>query len=179
MFFQGEDAVLEITTQYPCAGEVNIIVAKLEHETEAEILLRQPGWTRQMQVCVNGEPVLKSTEPFHAQMHGIRRTWKQGDTIRVMMEMEPRFMQARPDVRSDCGRTALMKGPIVYCLEEADNDSDLQAVSVDTTQGITEHLGDALYRPLADEKEPVKITAIPYCFWNNRGVGEMNVWIRY
>ena len=202
MFFQGEDAVLEITTQYPCAGEVNIIVAKLEHETEAEILLRQPGWTRQMQVCVNGEPVLKSTAPFHAQMHGIRRTWKQGDTIRVMMEMEPRFMQARPDVRSDCGRTALMKGPIVYCLEEADNDSDLQAVSVDTTQGITEHFredildgvltleckgyrlsrdawGDALYRPLADEKEPVKITAIPYCFWNNRGVGEMNVWIRY
>ena len=183
MFFQGEDAVLEITTQYPCAGEVNIIVAKLEHETEAEILLRQPGWTRQMQVCVNGEPVLKSTEPFHAQMHGIRRTWKQGDTIRVMIEMEPRFMQARPDVRSDCGRTALMKGPIVYCLEEADNDSDLQAVSVDTTQGITEHFredildgvltleckgyrlsrdtwGDALYRPLADEKEPVKTCRI-------------------
>ena len=45
MFFQGEDAVLEITTQYPCAGEVNIFVAKLEHETEAEIL--QGGRTGQ------------------------------------------------------------------------------------------------------------------------------------
>ena len=199
----GERAVLEIATEYPFDGEVRIKIDQLERETQAKILLRRPGWTQEMQIWVDGESI--STQASGACMIGIERTWKQGDEIRIQMEMKPRFMQARPDVRADCGRTAFMKGPLVYCLEEADNGDDLQALRIDPAQGITEHMrddilggvmtlecagyrldredwGDELYRPLAGaarEEKPVKLTAVPYCFWNNRGCGEMLVWMRF
>ena len=193
---------LEVETDYPFRGEVKITIRELEQDTEGEILLRKPGWTREMKIRVNGETVYALDDPCPAGMAGIRRTWKTGDVITVSMEMAPRFMQADPRVRADCGRTALMKGPMVYCLEEADNGDDLAALSVDVRKGIREQVrddilggvmtlecegyrlrqenpGGALYGVLTGEKEPVKLTAVPYCFWNNRGCGEMSVWIRY
>ena len=34
-----------------------------------------------------------------------------------------------------------------------------------------------LYGVYQEMKEDVKLTAIPYFLWNNRGEGEMKVWI--
>lgn len=120
----------------------------------------------------------------------------------IELEMEPVLIQANPQVRPDCGKVALMKGPVVYCLEEAENGSDLSALSIDTDQGIREHFREdildgvltleckgyrldaggwrnRLYRPFSEEKKPAVLAAVPYCFWNNRGCGEMSVWIRH
>ena len=198
----GNPAVLEIRTDYPFDGKVRITVESIRQMTQAEILVRKPGWTRKMRVSVNGEEFCTYSNAYYPQMISVERTWKMGDVIDIEMEMEPVFIQANPQVRPDCGKVALMKGPIVYCLEEADNGSDLQALSVDTGKGIRERcrndiLGgvltlecegyrldadgwnDRLYRPFLEEKEPAVMTALPYCFWNNRGAGEMTVWIRH
>ena len=37
--------------------------------------------------------------------------------------------------------------------------------------------GEELYALCAIEEEPVDIKAVPYFLWNNRGLGEMQVWI--
>ena len=39
--------------------------------------------------------------------------------------MKAHFVYANPKVRSDTGKAALMKGPLVYCLEETDNGQNL------------------------------------------------------
>ena len=36
----------------------------------------------------------------------------------------------------------------------------------------------ALYRPGAGRFEEGEILAVPYCVWDNRGSGEMRVWLR-
>ena len=93
----------------------------------------------------------------------------------------------------------LSGGPLVYCIEEADNGKYLSELSVDIQKGLTEKEsdelgtcvvlegkgirrkngteGEELYALCAIEEEPVDIKAVPYFLWNNRGLGEMQVWI--
>ena len=94
----------------------------------------------------------------------------------------------------------MIRGPLVYCLEETDNGENLSALCADTDQEITEEKSDlfggsvilrargervvqaswkgGLYSTEKPEREPVTLTAVPYAFWNNRKPGEMAVWIR-
>ena len=37
---------------------------------------------------------------------------------------------------------------------------------------------DALYTEKPPKKELAELKFVPYCFWNNRGKGEMLVWVR-
>ena len=97
------------------------------------------------------------------------------------------------------GRVALTRGPLVYCLEQVDNGPELDAVMVpsdatflaeerpDLLDGIVALSGsgireqtrtDLLYADEAPATQQVNVTAIPYYSWNNRGPGEMLVWIR-
>ena len=39
-------------------------------------------------------------------------------------------------------------------------------------------VNDELYSSAEPEVTTTKIKAVPYCLWNNRGEGEMRVWIR-
>lgn len=36
---------------------------------------------------------------------------------------------------------------------------------------------DVLYRPEPPQVESVSLTAVPYCFWDNRQPGEMRIWL--
>jgi DUF1680 family protein len=100
----------------------------------------------------------------------------------------------------DCGKVALQRGPIVYCLEEVDNGKDLCDIALPRTSALKVRFdkklggaavlvgrgqrraksawGEALYRPASSRTTSATIKAVPYCLWNNRGAGEMLVWIR-
>jgi DUF1680 family protein len=92
-----------------------------------------------------------------------------------------------------------MRGPLVFCFEELDNGPGLDeiAVSSDFTalwdetladgvpvlygsgrRVVREDWGDILYRNEPPDYVPVKIKAVPYFVWGNRGDGEMSVWMR-
>jgi len=110
-------------------------------------------------------------------------------------------MEANPHVEADFGKAAIMRGPLVYCLEEADNGRDLFAITLPkgpklSTEFREDLLGgvavvtapavsandtdwdDTLYRRRRKSStSPRTITAIPYCCWANRGAGEMIVWM--
>jgi len=110
-------------------------------------------------------------------------------------------VQAHPQVRPNCGRSALQRGPLVYCLEEIDNDKNLNdlvlpgeeklamkfepnllgGVSVVTGSAKSrrfEQWQDQLYRAGISETENVFFTAVPYFARDNRAPGEMVAWVR-
>lgn len=123
-------------------------------------------------------------------------------TVTLDFDVHPHWVAANDRVRADAGKTALVKGPVVYCLEEKDNGNLLSQVCVKANEEVKEEaapeglvgnlpaltypgmrlknagLGDRLYGALRIEKEAALLTAIPYCLWNNRGEGEMLVWHR-
>lgn len=110
-------------------------------------------------------------------------------------------MAANPRVVDDAGKVALMRGPVVYCAEQADNGPELQELRLDPTAepeasfkpdllgGVVALAcpgvrisdagwGDELYQPYHVESAPTTIRLVPYFAWGNRGLGEMSVWLR-
>jgi DUF1680 family protein len=110
-------------------------------------------------------------------------------------------IHAHPAVAADAGCVALQRGPLVYCLEEADNPVALHQLELPRSAplhlreeaellgGLTTINGTAycaddagwdgtLYRPQPPELRPMTATAIPYHAWDNRGRGQMRVWLR-
>lgn len=120
--------------------------------------------------------------------------------IKLQFDMTPRFLCANSEVKEDNGKTALVRGPMVYCLEEIDNGRLLSQIYVEADAAVEEGtpaeglpgevptlvypalrvkniVGEGnLYGRLAFETEKVACRAVPYCLWNNRGEGEMLVW---
>ncbi len=114
--------------------------------------------------------------------------------------MAVRIMAANPSVREDTGKVAVTCGPMVYCLEEADNGTDLHLLRLDCKNpdfkvnpgailgapSITANgykgkntAGEGLYHVYQPEKPTeCQLTFLPYYMWNNRGEGEMTVWVR-
>jgi len=107
---------------------------------------------------------------------------------------------AHPDVSQDAGRVALQRGPLVYCLEQADNLAPVGRIALpghaelaarfepDLLGGVVAITGQALvadaadwpndlYRPQRPALSPCTIKAIPYYAWDNRASGAMQVWM--
>ena len=114
----------------------------------------------------------------------------------------PRFVRANPQVREDAGKVCVVCGPLVYAAEEIDNGANLAALYVDTSKPVRsrweENLaggtmvleaagkrisqdgwdGDMLYGEAEMKLEDTTIRLVPYAYWNNRGDGEMTVWMK-
>jgi hypothetical protein len=137
----------------------------------------------------------------------IRRTWAVGDSVCIQLPMPVRRVATHPHALENAGRIALMRGPLLYCLEGVDHpDVDLRNVVVsddvelesrfdpNLLGGVQVIEGEgavaspapgwahALYRtdvsPVEAAQRPLRITAIPYFAWANREPGAMQVWLR-
>jgi DUF1680 family protein len=188
------------TTRYPWDGNVKVSVNP-ETAARFDIHIRIPGWCRNAQLKVNGVPV-HSMERVRGYAR-LRREWKRGDGIELVMAMPVERVKAHPQVEADVGRVALMRGPIVYCLESLENGEGVRSLMLprdakltaefrpDLLGGVTvipghavaldpKHWENSLY--LISEEipvpRPVKFTAIPYYTNTNRGPVEMLVWMR-
>jgi len=193
-------------TQYPWNGKVNISVEPEKSDTFA-IHVRIPGWARNEAVPsnlyrfhkpvrekatlnVNGSRVSSSIKNGFVS---IERKWQKGDTIELNLPMPVRRVIAHRNVKSDRGRVALQRGPIVFCLEWPDNDGKvLNLVIPDDAKLKAEYRPDLLNgvmvitgktqvvkRRMDGDIVPTKekqFTAIPYYAWAHRGRGEMTVW---
>ena len=116
----------------------------------------------------------------------------------LTLPMPVERVRADPRVAPVAGRVALQRGPVVYCLEEADHGPHLAALALPRTAGLTAHtdpallggcvvvtatgtrevLRSSLYTTTEPVTEFVPLRALPYALWANRGEGEMRVWIR-
>ncbi len=185
-------------SNYPWEGQVSM---KVNPEVEAEfgIALRIPSWSQGMEIRVNGV-ALNTTEGVEQGYRIIRRMWRTGDVIEVHVPMETHRIYAHPNLRADAHKIAIQRGPLVYCLEGIDNGEPLSSISLIEDARFTEAFDETLLGGTvvveADglrvdhegwsgglysrEKAPVqsvKVKAVPYYLWGNRGSGEMKVWI--
>ena len=191
----GRPVSVSTATAYPWKNRVNITV-NTEEPTEFALALRVPGWCREYTLCLNGEKV--GGEPKNGYLY-IRRVWKSGDEICFSMSMPAERVYAHPLVRADNGKVAVRHGPVVYCLEEADNGPGLNRLVLERSAELScreepdllggvvtiqaqalreKERGGSLYLTEAPSYEKVPVTFSPYYAWANRGTGEMSVWIR-
>lgn len=195
----GQPFTLVQTTDYPWKGLVRLRI-EADGPVSCTLALRIPSWcaTPSLQIKGRYEPLAPLLDRGYAH---ITRTWHPGDFVTLTLPMPIERIQAHPHVRNAAGRIALQRGPLVYCLEEADNNAPLDALQIprsaplnsqfetDLLDGLVsitgpaQHLNDAdwndetLYRPAADQVPATDFKAIPYCAWDNRAPGEMLVWI--
>ena len=195
-------AAVSITqvTEYPWRKKVRIKVDP-DKPMQFTLSVRAPGWCKGAKLAVNGKPVALGpiTRKGFAR---IKRQWSAGDRVELTLPMPAQHIEAHPHVRHNAGRVALQRGPVVYCLEEADNGKHLTTITLPRASKLTAKFepkllggvttltakaqridadgwNDALYRPAGAAKtHAATIRAVPYCVWANRKPGEMIVWIR-
>lgn len=196
----GASVRLEQQTGYPWDEEVRLAV-QVAQPTRFTLALRVPGWCRAARLHLNGEAVALAPDRGYQL---IDREWRAGDVVTLTLPMPVERVITHPKVRQNAGRVALQRGPVVYCVEEADNGPDLAQVVLPREAaltatfdpnlfgGVTVITGEAtrpapedwpggLYQPQATQSiaaSPFTFKAIPYCFWANRAPGEMRVWLR-
>lgn len=165
------------------------------------LALRVPDWFQRGRPAlrVNGAAQPYSVENGYAH---IERRWSEGDTVEWLLPLETTLIAAHPQIRADAGKAAIQRGPLVYCVEEADNGAPLASLSLSAEPRLSERFDPALlggcvvvegdglavdpaawtdgqpYRPLVRDAQAVRFTAIPYYLWGNRQPGEMSVWLR-
>jgi DUF1680 family protein len=195
----GSKITLHQETQYPWDGKV-ILKIQISAPQEFTLGLRLPGWRRALSLQINDVPI--DFTPFLVNGYALlKQIWRDGDRIELDLDMPVELIQANPKVRENAGKVAIQRGPLVYCLEEADNGPNLAGISLQPNSKLTanfdEDLADCpviiegtalrtdesswentLYRPWEVEEKPIVIKAIPYFMWGNRKPGEMVVWIR-
>ncbi len=195
----GEKIKLTQITEFPWNGRVRIKI-ETGGTKEFALKLRIPGWAQGASVRLNQQPSIVATAESYYE---IKRVWLPDDFVDLDLPMPTRLMTANPLVEEDVNQVAVQRGPVVYCLESADlppgvNLSEVLIPSdIKWTARFDQHLlngvvvieGKALtqsqkswngklYREFEpSELKPLNLKLIPYSVWQNRGAGEMSVWM--
>lgn len=196
---EGTPVKLAQETNYPWDGKIKLKVS-VPQSKKFKIALRIPGWCKEYAIEKNGRKLEVGSviNNGYVMLDGV---WDDADLIELNLSMPIEQIQSNPKVRANAGRLALQRGPLVYCLEEIDNGSNLSAISMSLDAKLTaEYDGNLLdgavtikgnayrtddsewdgqlYRTARENEKPVKFKAVPYCMWGNRTPGEMLVWFR-
>lgn len=188
---------LKQETRYPWDGDVEITVEP-KRSGEFTICVRIPGWARNEPVPsdlyrflnessekvtleVNGESVDLNIDKGFAS---ISRRWEKGDVIELGLPMPIRRVVSHPNVKDNTGRTAIQRGPVVYCLEGVDNPQGVAKLVLPPDAKLhTEYRGDLLGGIVTLKgqgempQKSIEVVAIPYYAWAHRGKSDMAVWL--
>lgn len=190
----GDKIQVQLDTNFPTENMYTLKI--IEPYQPINIALRIPDYAQDYKVIINGQVADYEIHKGYAYV-----TINKESEIIVTFVASPRWIYANPAVRADIGKVALQRGPLIYCLEERDNGENLSALYVDTTKKINEipsiywqgiidlevagkrveeTVWDAtkLYHTSKPTLVNTTLHAIPYAYWNNRGVGEMLVWMK-
>lgn len=193
----GVKVLLQQVSSYPFEDMVKIDL-KPSKEIIFKLYLRVPGWCESFEVYVNGKK--EQIQKLENSYVCIERLWKENDQVTLKIPTEVKMVNSHPQVRSNVGKVAVVKGPVVFCAEEADNGKNLHllfvdvnrkcklefdsnilgglyTVEVDGFRMAEDDFAEELYKSHRPKFVPVKIKLIPYYAWANRGVGEMKVWL--
>lgn len=199
----GARAKFSVETAYPFEGDVRFV---LQSDAEFALHLRIPAWCEHAKIVVtSGAESVGEYSPPAGEYFEIVRAWKNGDCVELSLPMPPRAVKSHARVTENTARVAVMRGPLLYCAEQTDNenlalhDVFVGAKTLQTfggagvLRGISllrgaahiapENEGDApLYTTAStrddESRREAEITLIPYYAWANREPGSMQVWLR-
>jgi DUF1680 family protein len=180
----------------------------MKKKSKAAIAFRIPGWSKGIPAPGNlytffddkeEKPTLliNGVESHYTDQDGyavVDREWKDGDIIEYKIPMTIKKVVARNELKLDNNRMALQRGPLVYCVEGADNNgkawnivSPKEAVYTTENMGIVNENVVSLVSNLpvltisddglSANTRSQKVRAIPYYSWCNRGSNPMQVWL--
>jgi DUF1680 family protein len=202
-FAPGRTVGLNVETDYPWDGRVVFTVTQTDGQPW-ELRLRRPAWCSTPGLTVAGQAVdAAGAGPGYVS---IDRVWQAGERVELTLPMPPRLVEANPRLESARDSAAIVRGPLVYCLEQCDAPgASILGVEIDTSAPLEatwqpELLGGvsvvhasgvgtpseawpegSLYRPFVATRtgppQPITLTAVPYYAWANREPGAMRVWI--
>ena len=199
----GQRIKIKLTTEYPWQGHIKLQVVESGKSPWA-LSIRIPEWSQTPIVSVNGIVMddLRREKGYLI----LEREWKAEDVINLELEMDAMLVASNPRIDATRGCLAIQRGPIVYCLEDRDQEinGQLLDVEIDKNQPLStrwekdlldgvmiveaggqyidsESWQGNLYQPAAfsvsANPRPVRLVAIPYYAWGNRKIGGMRVWI--
>ncbi|HBM2997699.1 glycoside hydrolase family 127 protein [Klebsiella michiganensis] len=196
----GNEALrLRISGNYPWQEQVKIVIDS-SSPVNHTLALRLPDWCDKPQVTLNGAPVTQDVRKGY--LH-ISHLWQEGDTLQLTLPMPVRRIYGNPLVRHQAGQVAVQRGPLVYCLEQADNGEQLHNLQLPRDARFSTVEGKGIfarkillqvpgYKQTAKDAEnqalwhydrapssrqPQVLTFIPWFSWANRGEGEMRIWV--
>lgn len=203
----GQNVQFSQNANFPWEGKVGITVNP-QKDLKFSLMLRIPGWSvneaipgslyrfsstndEKYKIIVNGDQVESTPENGYVR---ITRKWTKGDRVEIEFPMPVRKVIADEMVEEDRGKIALQRGPLIYCAEWPDNNTDILNLLINDNAAFSTE-----FRPsLLDGTQIVKatgyqskkmtngkleilpaetITLIPYALWNNRGPGQMRIWL--
>jgi DUF1680 family protein len=201
------DMNVSIQTNYPWSGNVTSKLGLKKKQT-ASLAFRIPGWTQEVpapgelysfvekelskpELRINGRIAQYKIQDGYAIL---TREWKNGDVIEYAIPMPVRKLISRNELKANENRMAIQRGPIVYCVEGADNQgaalniisplsanfrtepytvNDEKIMSVVADLPVVEIGADGL----SVQTKTKQVRAIPYYTWCNRGSNQMQVWL--
>jgi DUF1680 family protein len=195
-------------TKYPWDGRVELVIDPEKDNETFEVCVRVPGWVAgsplpgglysysdsQVQPCEINVNDQYTNAKFIDGYARINRAWRKGDVITLNWPMPARLVETRSEVKANVGRSALLRGPIVYCVESVDVGGParhfylpdnpafkithepelLGGVTTISAQGRMQvEIND---RGKTEDRE-LPFKAIPYYAWDHRESGDMAVWL--
>lgn len=118
--------LLTMETDYPWDGHVKLRVTE-SGDQPWNMSLRVPGWCESFEIKVNGKAIHGNLQKGYVTMD---QDWKAGDVLEVEFWMPAFLVDADPRVDSVRGCVAIQRGPLVYCLEEHDQEQGVNLLDV-------------------------------------------------
>ncbi|MFI5132965.1 MAG: glycoside hydrolase family 127 protein, partial [Chitinophagales bacterium] len=202
------DVAVKMETNYPWEGKVKLNIDPMK-KTKLKLYVRVPEWYQPHSALgnlysfmdksdnkdpgfkLNGKSISYTLQNGYAVLEN---DWQKGDVIEFAFAMEPRKVEATSDVKYDAGRIALQRGPLVYCIEGADNKEGVWNLILPENTSFTTTEYKVLNEPVVAIQAEIlsampdadgtavkigkrKVTAIPYYCWANRGANAMQIWL--
>ncbi len=195
MFADGE-VCLDNGMKFTCkTGYPYDFTITYQIEKGGKLAVRIPEWSKTWQISINDKAIDAVTQKGYVYL-----TAADGDSVKLTLDDTPRYQYASSKVPKLTGKTAICRGPLVYCFEGTDNDMDVLSLSLKRGGNLTvsdyqENLlqgsvtitadalrredfdTDGLYSDKAPAMKPCKAVAIPYYTWGNRSENQMRVWM--
>jgi uncharacterized protein len=184
------NAVLKQTSDWQWNGKSTI---KIESGASniGMLYLRIPSWSSKTSVTVNGKSVKYTAVNGYAAISG---GFSDGDTIVIQAKVEATRIYADENVEADIGKTAIRRGVFIYCIEDADNKSDITSNAIsgivleksaklgekkitNLYGGVVAVTAKAKFYINSEDSVDYTLTAIPFYARANRGANALTVWI--
>ncbi|TLP72737.1 glycoside hydrolase family 127 protein [Maribacter sp. ACAM166] len=176
-------------TSYPWNGNVEIKVKSTKGEG-FNLKMRIPGWannevlpgglyqyinniSNKVEVYIDGKKEVINSLDGYVTLSGKKVN---GKNIELKFPMEVRMVETSDKVLENRGKIALEYGPIVYAVEEIDNQNNFDGIIMPSVNDFQVQMEQGLLGGVNTIKDG-NFKAIPYYAWSNRGVGKMKVWI--
>lgn len=200
----GAEFTIKEKTEYPYDGRICFQITDVKADVPITLNLRIPGWAEKAEIQVNGKKIPLGRDAAGTYQNVYLEKLDKAEII-LQLDMPVRYTIANHMVEEDSNQIAVERGPLVYCMESPDCSMDtlddiyldpdqtflikemnICGRNIETLEGKANKViredydPSALYQTYRKTKcESIAVRMIPYFAWDNRGMGEMRIWMPY